>query len=92
MLNSLFLVFLLFSAVFPLVLISRSLKNHSMSAHFGGEIPEEGIVGTLARAIPLHGCTKLNNTAAPNGQRAIVYMERDRDENVGCHFTTKVSI
>jgi len=62
----------------------------SMSAHFGGEIPEEGIVGTLARAIPLHGCTKLNNTAAPNGQRAIVYMERDRDENVGCHFTTKV--
>jgi len=62
----------------------------SMSARFGTQIPEEGIVGTLVQAKPLHGCTKLNNTVAPNGQRKIAYMQRDRDENVGCHFTVKV--
>ena len=53
-----------------------------MSARFGSEIPEDGVVGNLVQAIPLHGCTKLNNTAAPNGQRAIVFMQRDRDEAV----------
>ena len=46
---------------------------------------------TVVQAKPLHGCTKLNNTVAPNGQRKIVYMQRDRDENVRDNSVTSVT-